>query len=333
MITNSFNLLDNMDAAAGSIATVVASALALTALLEGQLIVGGLAVVLASACLAFLIYNWHPARIFMGDAGSLFLGFMLAVISLKLRTPVPHGASIVAVVLMVGPAVFDTTLVVISRVAHRRPIFIGGTDHTTHRLVLLGVPRAAVTAVLVGGTVASCTLGVLVAEGIVSPAIAVPVALVPAFAALVFFLRMGVYSGDSTGRGQLTIHPSRDWRYAPKTPRPAPSTPRRHPPGGTSVAQPVPTGRSAAAEQRSSTGQEITGVVTRPAQPALDPGREHRLRLVEEHPDADDRLEALGDQVEVGGLDDFVADDDELELPRSVRRCRPDARLSATGPR
>ena len=197
VITNSFNLLDNMDAAAGSIATVIAGAIAVTALVEGQVLVGGLAVVIASACLAFLIYNWHPARIFMGDAGSLFLGFMLAVISLKLRMPVPHGASIVAVVLLVGPAVFDTTLVVISRVTHGRPVYIGGTDHTSHRLLLLGVPKVAVTAVLVGGTAASCTLGVLVAEGVVSPWIAVPLAGIPAILVLVFLLRMGVYTEDA----------------------------------------------------------------------------------------------------------------------------------------
>ena len=184
------------------------------------MLVGGMAVVVAAACMAFLLYNWHPARIFMGDAGSLFLGFVLAVIALKLRTPVPHGASIVAVILLVGPAVFDTTLVVISRVSHGRPIYIGGTDHTSHRLVLLGVPRIGVTAVLVGGTAASCTLGVLVAEGVVSPWIAVPVALVPALAALVYLLRMGVYSNDGGGRGQLTVRAVSGPRYGPPVPRP-----------------------------------------------------------------------------------------------------------------
>ncbi len=226
VITNSFNLLDNMDAAAGSIATVIASALAVTALLEGQRLVGGMAVVVAAACLAFLLYNWHPARIFMGDAGSLFLGFVLAVIALKLRTPVPHGASIVAVVLLVGPAVFDTTLVVISRVSHGRPIYIGGTDHTSHRLLLLGIPRVGVTAVLIGGTAASCTLGVLVAEGELSPWVAVPVALVPALAALAFLLRMGVYSDDGRGRHQLVVHPSRNLRHGPPAPRPRRAVPR-----------------------------------------------------------------------------------------------------------
>ncbi len=218
VITNSFNLLDNMDAAAGSIASVIAGAIAVTALIEGQHLVGGLAVVIASACLAFLIYNWHPARIFMGDAGSLFLGFMLAVISLKLRMPVPHGASIVAVVLLVGPAVFDTMLVVISRVTHGRPIYIGGTDHTSHRLLLLGVPKVGVTGVLITGTTLSCTLGVLVAQGIVSPYVAVPLAGIPAALAMAFLLRMGVYSEDSRGRHQLVVHPSRVPSYGPPTP-------------------------------------------------------------------------------------------------------------------
>jgi UDP-GlcNAc:undecaprenyl-phosphate GlcNAc-1-phosphate transferase len=220
VITNSFNLLDNMDAAAGSIATVIAGALAVTALVEGQVIVGGLAVVIASACLAFLIYNWHPARIFMGDAGSLFLGFMLAVISLKLRMPVSHEAKVVAVVLLVGPAVFDTTLVVISRVTHGRPIYVGGTDHTSHRLLLLGVPKVGVTLVLVAATSASCALGVLVAAGVVSPLLAVPLAGVPAVLALVYLLSMGVYREDARGRHQLIVHPKRAPRYGPPTPRP-----------------------------------------------------------------------------------------------------------------
>jgi UDP-GlcNAc:undecaprenyl-phosphate GlcNAc-1-phosphate transferase len=209
VITNSFNLLDNMDAAAGSIATIIAIALAFLTLAEGQMIVGGLAVVVASACLAFLLYNWHPARIFMGDAGSLFLGFLLAVIALALRTPVPHAASIVAVLLLVGPAVFDTTLVVISRIRNHRTIFIGGTDHTSHRLMLLGFHRVTVTAILVAGTALSCTLGILVAEGELASELAVLFAGVPGIAALVLLLQVGLYVDDGKGRGQLAL-PSAD---------------------------------------------------------------------------------------------------------------------------
>jgi UDP-GlcNAc:undecaprenyl-phosphate GlcNAc-1-phosphate transferase len=203
VITNAFNLLDNMDAAGGVIATTIAVALAVTALLEGQRLVGGLAVILAAACVGFLLYNWHPARIFMGDAGSLFLGYLLAVISLKLKTGVPYTASVTALVLLVGPAVFDTTLVVISRTRAQRPIFVGGTDHTAHRLVLLGCTPRQVTAILFGGTALSCTLGVLVAEGVLSPFVAAPIALVPAALLLGLLLRMGVYVDNDTDRTEL----------------------------------------------------------------------------------------------------------------------------------
>ncbi len=117
-ITNAFNFIDNMDGAAGGIAASSAVALAFTAGLGEQILVGGLAAVVAGTCLAFLVYNWPPARIFMGDAGALPLGYLLAVIALKLRFPVEHPASITAIVLFAGPALFDTAVVVISR-AHR----------------------------------------------------------------------------------------------------------------------------------------------------------------------------------------------------------------------
>ena len=184
VLTNSFNLLDNMDSAAGAIAATIATAMAVTALLEGQILVGGLAVVVASASLGFLVYNWHPASIFMGDAGSLFLGFLLAVIAVKLRTGVGHFPSAVAAVLLVAPAVLDTALVVISRVRSGRPIYIGGTDHSSHRLMLLGVGPRAVVGVLVLATAFSASMGVLVSQGLVHPVVAALVVFVPGVIAL-----------------------------------------------------------------------------------------------------------------------------------------------------
>jgi UDP-GlcNAc:undecaprenyl-phosphate GlcNAc-1-phosphate transferase len=206
VLTNSFNLLDNMDSAAGAIAATIATALAVTALLQGQILVGGLAVVVASASLGFLVYNWHPASIFMGDAGSLFLGFLLAVIALKLRTGVGHFPSAVAAVLLVAPAVLDTALVVISRVRSRRPIYIGGTDHSSHRLMLLGIGPRLVLAVLVLATAFSASIGVLVSQGLVHPVLGALVVFVPGAVALVALLRVGRY-GPSGGRGQLMLAP------------------------------------------------------------------------------------------------------------------------------
>jgi UDP-GlcNAc:undecaprenyl-phosphate GlcNAc-1-phosphate transferase len=206
VLTNSFNLLDNMDSAASAIAATIATALAVTALLGGQTLVGGLAVVVAAASLGFLVYNWHPASIFMGDAGSLFLGFLLAVIALKLRTGVGHFPSAVAAVLLVAPAVLDTTLVVISRVRSGRPIYIGGTDHTSHRLMLLGIGPRLVLAVLVLATTFSASIGVLVSQDLVHPVLGAVVVFVPGAIALVALLRIGRYS-PAGGRAQLTLAP------------------------------------------------------------------------------------------------------------------------------
>jgi hypothetical protein len=80
---------------------------------------------------------------------------------------------------------------------------VGGTDHTSHRLILLGFGPQQVTVLLIGGTALSCLLGVLVAEGVVSPWLAAPLALVPAAALLVLLLRIGTYSGDDKGRAEL----------------------------------------------------------------------------------------------------------------------------------
>jgi len=205
VLTNAFNLLDNMDGAAGAIGTTIAIGLAVAALIEGQVLVGGLAVVVAATCLGFLAYNWYPAAIFMGDAGSLFLGFLLAVIALMLRTEVTHPTSALALVLLVGPALFDTTLVVISRVRSRRPIYIGGTDHTSHRLVLLGLTSVGATATLIVATALCSGLGVLVAVGSVPAVVIAPIVAIAAAVGLVLMLRVGVYKTDR-GRGELVAH-------------------------------------------------------------------------------------------------------------------------------
>ncbi|HVV37487.1 MAG TPA: MraY family glycosyltransferase [Acidimicrobiales bacterium] len=189
-VTNAFNLVDNMDGAAGGIAAATALALLITAGLNHQVLVSGMAAVVAGTCLAFLIYNWHPARIFMGDAGALPLGYLLAAIALKLRFPVAHEASIAAVVLFTAPALFDTTLVVISRIARHRPIYVGGTDHTSHRLLRLGLPTRVVASLITLVAAACGGLGVAVGRGALDPVpVIVPLTLVAA-AGLVALLRL-----------------------------------------------------------------------------------------------------------------------------------------------
>lgn len=198
VITNGFNLLDNMDGAAASIATATAVALVVAAVLQEQILVGALAAAVAGGCIGFLVYNWHPASIFMGDAGSLLLGFLLAVVALKLRWPTGYGSSVTAVVLIMFPAMFDTTLVVISRVRGGRPIMVGGTDHTSHRLHRLGLSIRWV-ALALGLFAATCaTLGVLVGRGVLHPLVAVVPVLISA-GVFVPLLRIPVYV-SSAGR-------------------------------------------------------------------------------------------------------------------------------------
>jgi UDP-GlcNAc:undecaprenyl-phosphate GlcNAc-1-phosphate transferase len=146
-ITNAFNLIDGLDGLAASIGVVAATALALIGGAIGQ---GGLATVgatLAGASLGFLVYNAKPARIFMGDCGSLFLGYMLSVVALGVQsTGEPVTGTLVPVVVLAVP-IFDTTFVTVTRILGGRRVTEGGNDHTHHRLVRLGLSeRGAVLA-------------------------------------------------------------------------------------------------------------------------------------------------------------------------------------------
>jgi UDP-GlcNAc:undecaprenyl-phosphate GlcNAc-1-phosphate transferase len=139
-LTNSLNLLDNMDGLSSGVAAVCASFFVVMAAMSGQIYVGALAAALLGATLGFLVYNFNPASIFMGDTGSLFLGFMLAAIGIKLRFPdnVPFVTWMVPIIVM-GMPIFDTTLVFISRLRRgKNPLTTPGKDHLSHRLVARG---------------------------------------------------------------------------------------------------------------------------------------------------------------------------------------------------
>ena len=143
VITNAMNLLDNMDGLSGGIGATAAIFFLLLSAMNDQYLVGALSAALVGACLGFLVYNFNPASIFMGDAGSLFLGFILAATAIKLRFP--EGVEIVTwmvPVLILGLPLFDTTMVIISRLRRGfNPLTTPGKDHVSHRLVALGYTR------------------------------------------------------------------------------------------------------------------------------------------------------------------------------------------------
>lgn len=151
-VTNAFNLLDNMDGLAAGTAVIAALAIFGVASLQHRYLVSALALALAGCAAGFLRANFHPAKIYMGDAGSLFLGFVFAVLLLKLRANAPTRVDVAVILAVPGVALFDTSLVVVSRLAHHRSPFQGGQDHTSHRLVRLGLSvRGAVITIYVAG--------------------------------------------------------------------------------------------------------------------------------------------------------------------------------------
>ena len=151
-ITNAFNLLDNMDGLSAGIAAVASATFFVLAVTNGQTAVAGLSIALCGCALGFLRSNFHPARIYMGDAGSLFFGFMLAVLGIKLHFEAPREITFMVPALVLGVAILDTTLVVVSRLAHRLSPFAGGRDHISHRLVFVGIPvRSAVALIYAAG--------------------------------------------------------------------------------------------------------------------------------------------------------------------------------------
>ncbi len=139
-ITNALNLLDNMDGLSGGVAATAAAYFLVMAVMSGQYLVAGLSAALVGACLGFLAYNFNPASIFMGDTGSLFLGFLLAALGIKLRFP-SNSAMVTWMVpgMTLGVLILDTSLVTVSRLRRGvNPLTTPGKDHLSHRLVAAG---------------------------------------------------------------------------------------------------------------------------------------------------------------------------------------------------
>ncbi len=188
-ITASFSIFDHMDGLCAGVAAMASIFFAMLAYLNQQTLVTTLAAAVLGAATGFLRWNFKPAKIFMGDGGAMFLGFLMATLGLKLRLEqANHLAGWLAPLLILGVTIFDTTLVTISR--SRRgllPFTTPGKDHTAHRLVNLGLgQRGAVLALyslgaLSGGAAVLVTylspVGALAAAIIAAVLLALGVAL------------------------------------------------------------------------------------------------------------------------------------------------------------
>jgi UDP-GlcNAc:undecaprenyl-phosphate/decaprenyl-phosphate GlcNAc-1-phosphate transferase len=167
-LTNAFNFLDNMDGLSGGVAAMTAIILAISALRAGQVFVPCVLLMVAGAALGFLIYNFPPARVFMGDAGSLVIGYMLAVCTVltTFKDPVQQARpfGVLAPLLVFAVPLYDEASVIVRRLRLGLSPFRSDRRHFSHRLVKLGMSKTA--AVL---TIYLATLG----TGL--PAIVVPI--------------------------------------------------------------------------------------------------------------------------------------------------------------
>ncbi len=158
-MTNAFNLIDNMDGLSAGIATICALAFFVFSLQQENMPLALCSLMLAGACIGFLFYNFNPARIFMGDCGSMFLGFMFAVLSVAGTWK--HASGIVVTflvpVIILSIPIFDTAFVTVTRKFNGKPVSQGGRDHLSHRLVSLGISEKRAVLILYAIS-ASCGL-------------------------------------------------------------------------------------------------------------------------------------------------------------------------------
>ena len=146
-ICNAINFFDNMDGAAGGISALSGFGFAIIGLQNGQYFVAAFGLVLSGACVGYLFWNWNPAKIYMGDAGALFIGIILAALAVRVDPVSVNGigAFFVPICVLALP-ILDTTTVVIDRLRRKVSPFEGGLDHLSHRLRRKGLSvRQSVT--------------------------------------------------------------------------------------------------------------------------------------------------------------------------------------------
>jgi UDP-GlcNAc:undecaprenyl-phosphate/decaprenyl-phosphate GlcNAc-1-phosphate transferase len=198
-LVNAFNLMDNMDGAASTVAGVCATGIAGLGIVYGDIALAATGAAVAGGCVGFLRYNLaRPARIFLGDGGSMPIGFVIA--GAVMAAPGTQGfgwSALLAMAPMVGLPILDTTLVVISRRRARRPVLSGGRDHLTHRLrAMVGGSVGAVVVSLAAVQAVLCLVAIAAVQVGAALAVVAAVAFAVAGGFAIFVL-------ETPGRGRL----------------------------------------------------------------------------------------------------------------------------------
>jgi UDP-GlcNAc:undecaprenyl-phosphate GlcNAc-1-phosphate transferase len=141
-VCNSINFFDNLDGGAAGTVVVVSLFIFVIAFDRGQILIGALSIVTAGATAGFLFWNKSPAKIYMGDAGALFLGIIVSVLTIRINPGItPNYISLAIPLSLLAVPILDTTVAVISRLRRGLSPFTGGRDHLSHRLIRSGMSR------------------------------------------------------------------------------------------------------------------------------------------------------------------------------------------------
>jgi UDP-GlcNAc:undecaprenyl-phosphate GlcNAc-1-phosphate transferase len=164
-IINALNFIDNMDGLATSISMVASLAMFTLAYLNNQYLVAALSLAIFASCLGFLFWNKRPASIYLGDAGALYLGFLLAAISIRIdldNDSAPIRALVLILILAIP--VIDTTQVVVLRIKKGQSPFQGGRDHISHLLLQRGLSQRVVLSILTSFAILFAGVAIFLAE-------------------------------------------------------------------------------------------------------------------------------------------------------------------------
>ena len=210
-LVNAFNLMDNLDGAAGTVGGVSAAGVGLLAAAQGETAIAAMTFALAGACAGFLSFNLaRPAKVFLGDGGSMPIGFLVAAGLTAIPATDGFGtAAVFAVVPVVGLVVFDTTLVVFSRLRRGAGLFMGGRDHLTHRLLdILGSPQR-VALVLAGAQAALCAVGILLYDSTIVTVFGVATAYVVIGAGAIAAFEWPYVRAEAKAAAEAALSPAR----------------------------------------------------------------------------------------------------------------------------
>src|SRR5581483_7411064 len=200
-LTNAMNLLDNMDGLAGGIGLIAALYLALLFHQNGDLQYAVVALALSGAVAGFLLFNFHPASIFMGDAGSLFLGSTLSLLAIHAHGQASNVFSLVAIpTLILLVPILDTALVSVTRLQRGQAVSQGGRDHSSHRLVILGLSEPQAVVLLYGMATLSGATAILIEQMSYTLSLTLAPAVVLTLALFTAYLAQVDYVADTPGR-------------------------------------------------------------------------------------------------------------------------------------